>query len=100
MKLNRFTWSICLIAELLFILAGLAVIDILLVKRTNKIKAEISTLRADIEAQGKFIARLQMQIEDTNAQATWLLNKIDKRRVLIPVMGGRAYKLVEIDNAP
>jgi len=98
MRRNVFTWTICLIAELLLILGGLVVIDILIVKQANKIRAEISTLRADIEAQGEFIAKLQMEIEDTNAQASWLFNKIDQRRVLIPVMGGRAYKLVEIQN--
>jgi len=100
MRRNVFTWTVCLIAELVLILGGLVVIDILIVRRANKIKAEISTLRADIEAQGEFIAQLQMQIEDINAQASWLFSKIDKRRVLIPVLGGRAYKLVEIENEP
>jgi len=66
----------------------------------KKITTELSSLRADIEAQGEFIAQLQMQIEDINAQASWLFSKIDKRRVLIPVLGGRAYKLVEIENEP
>ena len=64
----------------------------------KKITAEMATLRANIKAQGDFIARLQMQIEDINAQTTWIFSKLDKRRVLIPVMGGRAYKLVEIEN--
>lgn len=64
----------------------------------QKIRNEIRELRGELRARGEFIAHLQEQVEYTNTKATWLLNKIDKRRVLIPVMGGRAYKLVEIEQ--
>jgi len=74
--------------------------DIKTNEHVNQIKAEIQDLKHDLKARGELIGRLQQEVDYANDKATWLLRKIDKRRVLIPVMNGDVYKLVEIEAEP
>lgn len=64
---------------------------------TKKIHNEIQELRGELKARGEFIARLQEEVEYANAKADWVLKKVDKRRILIPVLNGDVYKIVEIE---
>lgn len=68
-------------------------------KEMRRIQQEIQELRTELKAHREFIGRLQEESDYANAKADWLLKKIDKRRILIPVLGGKAYKIVEIDDA-
>ena len=86
-----------LLVLLAFVAGGLTG-NLTATSKKNEIQEQIYRLEGELTARGKFIAHLQEQIEYANAKATWLLKKIDKRRVLIPVLGGRAYKIVEVEN--
>jgi len=83
---------------LAFILVGLSLIVVR--SETKEIQKEIQELRGELKARGEFISHLQEEVDYANAKATWLLKKIDKRRVLIPVLDGSAYKIVEISIEP
>lgn len=63
----------------------------------EKIHNEIQELRGELKARGELIARLQEEVEYANAKADWVLKKIDKHRILIPVLNGDVYKIVEIE---
>jgi len=63
----------------------------------ENVRIEVQELSEDLRARGELIARLQEQVEYTNAKATWLLAKIDNRRILIPVLNGDVYKIVEVE---
>ena len=74
------------------------ILDMRITNQARQINTEIQALKEEMAARGDLIARLQAEAEYANEKASWILNKIDKRRVLIPVMGGRAYQLVEIEQ--
>jgi len=80
----------------LFLLAGFLT-HLYIQLDLQEVRIEIQELRDELQVRGELIARLQEQIEYTNAKATWLLRKIDKRRILIPVLNGDVYKIVEIE---
>ena len=63
----------------------------------KKIRTEVQELREELKARGEFIARLQKEVEYANTKADWVLKKIDKHRILIPVLNGDVYKIVEIE---
>jgi len=80
----------------LFLLAGFLT-HLYIQLDLQEVRIEIQELRNELQVRGEYIAQLQEQVEYANAKATWLLAKIDNRRILIPVLNGDVYKLVEIE---
>jgi len=99
MRSNRIRQSLLpvLLALVLVFLLGRFLGQRAMHHEVEKVCTEVEELRADLRARGEFIARLQQEVEYTNAKATWLLRKIDKRRILIPVLNGDVYKIVEVE---
>ena len=61
---------------------------------------EIQEIRQDLQARAEFLGHLQQQVEYVHAKADWVLRRVDKRRVLMPVLNGDVYKIVEIEREP
>lgn len=88
--------EICIGLGLACIIVGSALA--IVKSETTQIQKTMQELRTEIKAHRELIGQLQEQVEYANAKATWLLKKIDKRRILVPVMNGDVYKLVEIET--
>lgn len=97
MKMPRISDWVLVALGIAFVAGGI-VGNLTATAYNEQIESEILRLESDIEAQGEFIANLQMEVEATTAAANWMLEKIDKRRILIPVLNGDVYKIVEVEG--